>query len=228
MCVKKIISMLLVFTLLMVFPAVSLSFSSDFEGRVKVIAEYEGNGSLVVDYFYKGEKWKIEQVEPDKMVMFSDGDNMTVLMPQNKTYMEFSKDQLEQIQQMMGSGQQSDYEIDEDMDFEKTGKTKDIFGRECEQWVYEDSEKKVETWVTSGFGNFIGFKNPLDGGNAEDSKGLFGNPDLFPMEMTQWDKEGNETYKARVTEMEEKSLPDDLFTVPSDYKKMSVRKTHMK
>jgi len=42
------------------------------------------------------------------------------------------------------------------------------------------------------------------------------------MEMTQWDKDGNKTYKFQVTEMEEKSLSEDLFTVPSGYNKMNM------
>lgn len=223
MYIKKIIPTLLIFTLLGGFSTVSLSQNSDFEGRVKVNGEHEGTES-VVDYFLKGEKLRMEVEQPQEVVLISKGEDMIVLMPQKKMYLEFPKDQVEQMQRMMGSGQNSDSEdlIDEDMDIEKTGETKDILGRECEQWVYEDNEKKVETWVASGFGNFMGFKNPMEGGNADAWEGLFGDTDLFPMEITQWDKDGNETSKFKVTEMEEESLSDDLFTAPSDYEKMNM------
>ncbi|MFO8130045.1 MAG: DUF4412 domain-containing protein [Bacteroidales bacterium] len=190
---------------------------------MKVHGEHEGT-EHIVDYFLKGEKLRMEVEKPKKMVMISDGENMIMLMPQNKMYMEFPKDQVKKMQQMMGSEQKSGSEnlIDEDMDLKKTGEMKDILGRTCEKWVYEDEDKKVETWVASGFGNFMGFKTPMEGGNADAWKGLFGDPDLFPMEMTQWDKKGNETYKFKVTEMEEESLSDDLFTAPSDYEKMDM------
>ncbi|MFP4690767.1 MAG: DUF4412 domain-containing protein [Bacteroidales bacterium] len=217
------ITTLLIFNLLVGFSTVSLSQDSNFEGRVKMNGTHEGSAH-VVEYFLKGDKIRMEVEKPNEAVIISDAGNMMVLMPQEMMYMEFSKSQIEQMQQMMGEGQGSGSEpvIDEDMSLEKTGKTKEILGRECEQWIYEDEDKKVETWAASGFGNFMGFKSPMEGGNADAWEGLFGDPDLFPMEMTQWDHNGNETYKFEVTEMEEKSLSDDLFLPPADYEKMDM------
>ncbi|MGM0376937.1 MAG: DUF4412 domain-containing protein [Bacteroidota bacterium] len=223
MYIKNIIPTFLIFTLLVGFSTISFSQNSNFEGRVKVNSEHEGN-KHVVEYFLKGEKLRMETDQTQKMVVISDKEDMIVLMPQNQTYMEFPKEQVEQMQKMMGNGQKSDSKnlIDEDMKLEKTGETKDILGRECEKWVYEDNDKKVETWAARGFSNFMGFKSPMEGGNPDAWKGLFGDPDLFPMKMTQWDKDGNETYKFEVTEMEEESLSEDLFAAPSDYEKMNM------
>lgn len=220
---KKIISSLLISTILVAFSTVSLAQNTNFEGQVKVNGEHEGTEYLV-DYFLKGEKLRMEVQQPEKMVLISDSEYMIMLMPQNKRYIQFPKNQVEQMHQMMGSKPKSGSEdlIDKDIDLKKTGETKNILGRDCEQWVYEDQDKKVETWVTSGFSNFMGFTSPLEGGNADAWKGLFGNPDLFPMEMTQWDKDGSETSKFKITQMEEKSLLDDLFTPPSDYEKMNM------
>lgn len=220
---KTIISSLLLFTIILTFSTVSLAQNSDFEGQVKINGEQEGT-EYEIEYLLKGEKMRMEVQQPNKMVLISDEEDMIMLMPENKQYMTFPKDQLERMQQMIGSGQTSGTEelIDEDMELQKTGETKEVLGRDCELWVYEDEDKKVETWVTSGFRNFMGFTSPLEGGNADAWTGLFGNPDLFPMEMTQWDKDGNEMSKFRITRMEEKSLSNDLFTPPSDYGKMNI------
>ncbi len=220
---KTIISSLLLFTIILTFSTVSLAQNSDFEGQVKINGEQEGT-EYEIEYLLKGEKMRMEVQQPKKMVLISDEEDMIMLMPENKQYMTFPKDQLERMQQMIGSGQTSGTEelIDEDMELQKTGETKEVLGRDCELWVYEDEDKKVETWVTSGFRNFMGFTSPLEGGNADAWTGLFGNPDLFPMEMTQWDKDGNEMSKFRITRMEEKSLSNDLFTPPSDYGKMNI------
>ncbi len=223
MFVKKIIPMLIILTLFAGLPTVLLSQNSNFEGRVKVNGVHEGNESEV-DYFLKGEKLRMEVEQPQKMVVISDEENILVLMPQQNMYMEFPKDQAELMQQMMGSEQKSDSEdlFDKDMTLRNTGETKNILGRACVQWVYQDEDKKVETWVTSGLKNFMGFTTPLQGGKEDNWAGLFGDPNLFPMEFTQWDKYGNESHKFKVTEMEEKSLSDDLFTAPANYEKMNI------
>lgn len=214
---------LLITGILILFSTVSLAQNSNFEGQVKVDGEHEGT-EYAVDYFLKGEKLRVEVQKPQNMVLISDSDFITMLMPKQNRYMKFPKDQVEQMQQMMGSGQKSDAEnlIEEDMELQKTGETKVILGRECDKWTYEDDDKKVETWVTSGFGNFMGFTTPLGGSNADAWEGLFGDPDLFPMEITQWDKDGNQISKFEVTEMEQKSLSNDMFTPPSDYEEMNM------
>ena len=213
----------MIFTIFLIFSPLSLAQNSNFEGQVKIDGEQEGS-EYVIEYFLKGEKMRVEFQQPKKMVLISDEEDMTMLMPENKQYMTFSKDQLERMQKMVGNGQMSGPEevFDEDMELQKTGETKEILGRECELWVYEDEEKKVETWATSGYGNFMGFTNPLEGDSGDAWRGVFGDPDLFPMEMTEWDKDGNETYKFKITRMEEKSLSNDLFTPPSDYEKMNM------
>lgn len=223
MYLRTIISTLLISIIFLAFSIVSLAQNSTFEGQVKINGEQEGT-EYEIEYFLKGEKMRMEVQRPQKIVLISDEEDMTMLMPENKQYITFPKDQVERMQRMMGSGQTSGTKelIDKDMDLQNTGETKEILGRECERWVYEDEDKKVETWVTSGFRNFMGFTSPLEGGNSDAWKGLFGNPDLFPMEMTQWDKDGNETSKFKITQMEEKSLSNDLFTPPSDYEKMNM------
>lgn len=224
---KRIISTLLITGILGLFSTVSLGQNSHFEGHVKIEGEQEGT-EYVADYFLKGEKMRMEVQQPQNTVLIVDGGDMIMLMPEEKRYMKFPKDQLQKMQQMMDGWQSSDTEelIEEDMELQNTGETKEILGRECEKWVYEDDEKKVETWVASGFGNFMGFTAPLKGGNEDAWEGLFGDPDLFPMEMTQWDKNGNKTSDFKITEMEEESLSNDMFAPPSDYEEMNMMGTY--
>ena len=86
--------------------------------------------------------------------------------------------------------------------YNKTGKTKMIAGVSCNQYIYEDSESKVELWTTKKFSFDMksAFKD-MNQVNAFLTGGMLANG--FLMELNATDKTNNETYSIKFIEFNE-------------------------
>lgn len=86
--------------------------------------------------------------------------------------------------------------------YKKSGKTKNIAGYPCNQYIFEDNESKVELWLTSKikFDMKSAFKN-VNQVSAFMGGGMM--PNGFLMELTAIDKETNETYTMKYLDFNE-------------------------
>ena len=105
----------------------------------------------------------------------------------------------------------------------KTGKHETIAGYDCEHWdVKMASGRRTDVCVAQGI-RFIDFAAMSPGGSSLGSW----TQDLeaansFPLSVIDYNAQNQETSRMTVTSIEKKSLPDTLFTVPSDYQKMNL------
>jgi hypothetical protein len=223
---KKLVSIALVLVLSL-FISNSFAQTEGFEGMVKFNVEAQGNAADM-KYFMKGDKLRIEMAAPQKVVMINDSEGMKMLIPQRQMYMSFSEGMMDQMNRMRNK---SKYPSKEDMtedefmakiDEYRTGKTKEIKGHECEQWIVPSGNNEIEMWVTHDFGNFMGFSNPMSKQQKEGWQRLVGDTNFFPMEVITKDDGGNVVSTFKVKEIEEKSVSESLFQIPDGYKEMNM------
>lgn len=103
---------------------------------------------------------------------------------------------------------------------EKTGKTKTILGRECEQWIIRNEGNMVEVWSAKGLGNFTGFMGqaPMGVGTGfPDMSAVTGLKEFFPVSVVVTDKTGRQTFSMQAKSIEPKQLADSDVSVPSSY-----------
>jgi Domain of unknown function (DUF4412) len=100
----------------------------------------------------------------------------------------------------------------------RTGKTQTILGYSTEQVLYKTEEGETEVWGAKGLGTFAGMHarpgQPIPAWVRQLQKDGF-----FPLLVIHKDKTGAERGRMEATKVEKKSLSDELFTVPADYKK---------
>ena len=188
-------------------------FAAAFEGVVHFKSStQEGYGSEF-DYFIKGEKARMEtqgdrhgkaaiilDLPAKKVVMLMAQQKMAMEMPMGDPAVEKAKDKGELV---------------------RTGKTQTLLGYTAEQLLYKSDEGETEIWGAKGLGYFGGMHGrPGTGtdGSPGWTRGLK-EQGLFPLLVINKGKDGKEVGRLEATKVEKKSLSDDLFTVPPDYKK---------
>jgi len=103
----------------------------------------------------------------------------------------------------------------------RTGKTKKILGYNCEQWIINDENGKVEVWVTNELGNFMTMDGPMGGGYSPAWSSYLENNGFFPMLVITTNPKG-ESSKFEVIDVNKTSLSNSEFAPPSNYKKMNI------
>ncbi len=187
----------------------------DFEGVVKFKVDSEGN-SQTINYMVKDGSFKMEVPgEASGSVIMKDG-KMLILMPEQKMYMETPINLSDRFEKDMDEKEINPDNIE---DF-KTGKTKEILGHEAEQYIYSDDDNEVEVWVAKDLGTLSFFSNPMQKKSEWQNK--LDALNYFPLLMIAKNKKGKEVTRFEVVELEEKSLPADMFEVPADYNKMNM------
>ncbi len=107
-----------------------------------------------------------------------------------------------------------------DVQIEQTGETETILGYATTKYLVKDTARNTtsEVWTAEGFGTFImagsvfkkhGAMSPLEKELA--ARGA------FPLRVINHNSSGAETSRMEAVSIDKKSLPDDTFTVPSDY-----------
>ncbi len=219
----------LLFVVGILFSFHNISNAEGFEGKVKFKIKSDGDETYI-NYYIKGEKFRIDVPGGMGGAMIVDKDKMIMIMPAQKMYMEFSMDKIrQQVGEMMKNADKSQTDDDgKDFDIEdiskyKTGKTKKMFGHECEQLIYKDEEtgETVEAWIATDMGSFIFAQNPMMPDDQPEWQKRFGDA-YFPMQMTVKDSDGNVKEVFEVVELNEESLDSSLFEVPAGFQKMSI------
>jgi hypothetical protein len=168
------------------------SFSSSMEMDVETVdsASTEVNRGAYAFYFDKNsqnfamefEALSRETGKKEKSLMIFDFKNKAMLILADKDgeksgiAMNFEPDS---IQQEKGKDELAEPVPQEDlsvynMNYKATGRTKNVLGYKCKEYVYENSEGKVELWATNdikynyseAFGHMNGFQYLATGGTA--------------------------------------------------------------
>ncbi len=133
------------------------------------------------------------------------------LMPEQKMYMVMKTEDIAAIAQ----GAATDVQV------EKTGETETILGYATKKYLIKDTSHSTtsEVWAAEGLGTFITSSGGIfkkKGAMSPIEKELAARG-AFPLRMVSHNSNGDETSRMEVVSIDKKSLPDDAFTVPSDY-----------
>jgi len=176
-----------------------------FEG--KVVFNVEANGTKqVMDYYAKDKKFRMEIPDQGGYIIFdTQSFNMYIVMDEQKMYM---------VSSMNSSTTGSAGSIT------KTGETKKILGYDCEKFLFEQDGSKGESWMTKGLGSFMFFSQSQT--ELADWQKEILNEGYFPLQMTEYDDNGNAESTYNVIEVTPKELSSDMFAVPASYQKLDM------
>ena len=184
-----------------------ITFAQDaFEGKVIFEVQEDGN-KQVMDYYAKDKRFRMDMPDKGGSILFdSKALKMYVIMDEQKMYMESQMMPLS-----MGSGGGS---------VSKTGETKTILGFDCEKFLFTQKDMKGEVWMTKELGAFMFFMESQQEMPEWQAEVL--DAGYFPLNITQHDTRKNVTSVYNVKEVTPMELSDNLFVVPSSYKKMDL------
>ena len=179
---------------------------SSFEGKVVFDLKEDGQ-QQTLNYFVKDKRYRMDMPEKGGSILFdSRAFKMYVIMDEQKMYMETSM-----MPMSTGTGGGS---------ISKTGETKNILGYECEKFLFTQKDMKGEAWMTKELGAFMFFMESQKEMPSWQSEVL--DAGYFPLHVTQHDTRRNVTSVYDVKEVTPMELSDDLFEVPSSYKKIDL------
>ena len=201
----------------------NLFAQTTFEGIVKIKMTADDE-SFFIDYFIKDDNMRMEINEEEEVVFIKSGKKSLILMVEEKTYMDLNNPMFKQIPGMSNMDDAENSSETFDINKYKTGKTKNILGHECEQWVFSDQEEdvEIEAWVTDELGNFMMMKSPMGGGFSPNWGSSFKGKGFFPLLVITRDEDGEETSRFEVVNVDQKGLNNDLFSAPSDFEELKI------
>lgn len=209
---KKLLSICLLTILTIGFLSLPAT-AQDFEGVIHFeVADMAQQGMGEMPYMVKGNKGRMEishQGQKSAMIMLPDESKVVMIIEQMQGYIEMDTDE---------EGETTE-EV-EDSDLNKTGETKTIAGKTCEVWEMNSEDGAFEVCMAKGMGTFMMPQSKMQQQQAPDWAKQFWEDGAMPLEITEV-QNGNRSVKMKATKIEEKSLSDDLFEVPQDYRDMS-------
>ncbi|UCH64462.1 MAG: DUF4412 domain-containing protein [Ignavibacterium sp.] len=196
----------------------SILFGQDrFEGKVTFKTDDDGKEQLMT-YLMKGNKFRIEESEGRDaaggvMIYDSETQMMTILMNEQKMYMEMPINDSKYTAQVQVDSEKPEY-------FAKTVEEKVILGHSCDKFEFKDKDKKGIAWMTKDLGSFMFMSNPKDMKKSQPSwQDEIMGAGYFPMLVKEEDSSGELITIFEVTELLSMDLDDDLFLVPPDFNK---------
>lgn len=228
-------------------PASTASNSGgDFEGSITLKMENDAQKGMEMTYFLKGRHARIETKIPNvpegQTAMLWDmegGGKITTLMPARKIFM--TLDMKAAAEGMKGFAKDAKNPGgDESTKFPKltaTGQQETIAGYTCEHWLMGEKQE-LDMCVAKGLGYF-GMGGQSGGGSFSAFQNLAFSPKLlaeaashpewvkfleggaFPLKL-QFMDDGKVKMTMEATRVERKPLDDSMFSIPADYKEMTV------
>ena len=179
-----------------------------FQGKVVFAVEQDGE-ELVLDYLAKDKKFRMEVPDEGGYIIFdSRTSKMYIVMDEQEMYMETD---------LQSSGDGSENNAGS---ITKTGETKKILGYDCEKFLFADEDSKGESWMTKELGSFMFFTQNQQGVANWQNEVL--NEGYFPLQVTEYDEDGEIESSYTVTEVTPKELSSGLFVVPASYQKLDM------
>ncbi|MEX1140501.1 MAG: DUF4412 domain-containing protein [Bacteroidota bacterium] len=203
----------LCFLLLSVF-AFTVVSAQPFEGVIAFSIKGPDE-SKTLQYLTKGEMVRIEFEQMPGMAMAVVVNSKTgssfVLMTESKMFMEMNlKD--------MSAPEASK----KDIDFQKTGKTRNIAGYSCEQILMKQDGAEVEMWVTKGLGTFVSnFNAGAESPAMKKIEKELTSKGYFPLLMIS-KSPGQGESRMEAISVTRKQLARNLFAVPDGFTKMQM------
>lgn len=195
-----------------------------FEGIVKIKMDADDE-SFFIDYFIKDDNMRIEMDNAEEVAFIMSGEKSLILMKEQKTYMDLNNPMFSMMPGMSGMDSDEEKSLESfDINKYKTGKTQNLLGYECEQWIFNDEEEEleIEAWVTDELGNFMMMKSPMGGGFSPSWSSSLKNKGFFPLLVITREEDGEETSKFEVVNVDQKDLNNDLFSAPSDFEEFKI------
>ena len=205
---------------------------------MKVQAEEQRN--MQMTYFLKGKQTRIETTIPDVpegsavMLWDTEGGKITTLMPSRKMYV--TMDLKQASEDIKGARKAHGGDDTEFPKLTNTGEKETIAGHDCEHWLMGDKQE-VDICVAKGLGyfgmggqsagglgswkNFIFSPKMLSQAAAHPEWVKFLEGGAFPLKLTAT-ADGKVMMTMEATKIEKKALDNSLFSIPPDYKEMSM------
>jgi hypothetical protein len=214
MLMKKMIGAVIPVFIVLIIAAGNLYAQDNFQGKmVFEISEESGSTVQQLEYLSNGSNIRIDMaMEGMKSSVLMRNDKLYMIMHPMKMYMEMPKNF------EMDEEDLAEFENDFVNNITKTNETKDILGYTCYKWIAKDDNEKVEIWVTEELGSFM-FPENIDQGEAPFWTKAFGD-NFFPLQLTEFDQEGNPVSNFEVIDIDEMEVKDTEFVIPSGYQKM--------
>ncbi len=172
----------------------------------------------------KGDKIRTDVGSEMSTIIDSKGGGLITLMHAQKAAMAMPAAALDAMKAQMKS-KAGEASI---ADLKPTGKTGEINGFKCEEYSGKYQGMDVSYWVTREMANQQQILDQLAklSGDADPFKGAFKGAGGFPGFPIRTEINSPQSGKTTVTvvSVEEKSVPDSDFEIPSDYKKMEMPK----
>jgi hypothetical protein len=170
------------------------------------------------DYYVKGTQVRIEIGGTGKqgaaIIMDSKRNVATMLVPGSRMYMEFD---------LTAQKAEKTKTPAENVVLTHTGRTAEIAGQECEEYIASSPSMKAEVWTASGFGNFMQFDPaPKSSSPSTLLERRLSHQGLFPLRMIVRDLSGKEQSRIEATRIVKQSLQNSLFSIPTGWQKMEL------
>ncbi|TAE30544.1 MAG: DUF4412 domain-containing protein [Candidatus Kapaibacterium sp.] len=107
---------------------------------------------------------------------------------------------------------------------QKTGKTDQMAGHVCEQWLEKTGDTDMELWTSNDLGK-LSLPSGTMGVNLISSQNMatfLKNSNMFPLLFVERNKNGREITRLEVVSVEKKNLNEAVFDPPQGYSKMIV------
>ena len=194
------------YTVILVLLAGLAFAQSSFEGRVIFEVKEDGE-SQIMDYYAKDKKFLMKMPDKGGSILFDSKQfKMYVIMDEQKMYMETT---MMPMSTATGGGT-----------ITKTGETKSILGYDCEKFLFTQKDMKGEAWMTKELGAFMFFMESQEEMPGWQTEVL--DAGYFPLHVKQHDTRRDVTGVYDVKEVTPLKLSDDLFELPSSYKKLDL------
>jgi Domain of unknown function (DUF4412) len=213
---------------LMLAPAL-LSAQGTFEGTVSYSMTTAQGMTMDMVQHVKGDRMRAEVAAGPmgSMVILYDmkDSKITMLVPAQKMYM--SMDQ-QAAMEMAGQGHDMS---NEKVAIKKTGEKETVAGHQCEHVEMTVGDRVVDYCAATDLGFYFGGSPPSTGGRGRGNQMANLGRDaqemlrkefpkgFFPLKISMDTGAGSMTMTA--TNIEKKSVSDDMFSIPSDYTEMS-------
>lgn len=194
---------------LVFFLIAGISSAQDtFEGKVMLEVESDGEKQEIV-YLVKDLRFRMETPEANGAIVFDSHVNkMYIIMDEQQAYMENFMSPT--IDKSTGS-------------YTNTGETRNIIGYDCEKFLFQQDDTKGEAWMTKELGGFILFGDLRQQQlNIPSWKSEVLEAGYFPIQVTEFDDDGNIASTFKVNKVIPENLDADLFLPPSSYKKYEM------
>jgi hypothetical protein len=179
----------------------------------------------------EGQKLRMESGKEGHAMIFDGATGRSVqLDPEEKTYVEFTKDDLAKMRAMVAQSGRGKDQKPFSVRYEKTGRTDEALGKRCDVYrvVQSADPGDQEEMCIAPFGSFGVAKadfeplrkfgelmSQMGGGEVDRSWA-----DLPGVPLVTWDlDDGQRKEEFRATKIEKRSIPASEFTVPAGWKK---------